>query len=153
MKKYLALPLVSRNRCLAGCPWCMSTELARNLLRVDAAKISSTSKGTKPSRNRDWRRMHSAGEHLPAVISRVAGIASGARARPGRSPSGLGWLRTRHQCMVGGKESQPAKSTRETPHTVRKLPASQQSRNEPNNASKMARPVKGAGRGCTDERS
>ncbi len=66
MKKYLARPLVNRNRRSAESPWFTTTELARSHRWEAGAKIDSTSGRANPSRNR--------GFSPHTVVSDTAGV-------------------------------------------------------------------------------
>jgi hypothetical protein len=55
MKKYLARPLVNRNKCSAGFPWFVITELARYRRSVAAARMIARSCCAIPSNNRDFK--------------------------------------------------------------------------------------------------
>src|SRR6266436_2566223 len=55
MKKYLARPLVNRNRCSAGFPWFVITELARSRRSVAAPRMISRSRWAIPSNNLEFK--------------------------------------------------------------------------------------------------
>src|SRR5271156_925109 len=83
MKKYRARPLVNRNRCSAGLPWLVITELARSRRSVAAARMISRFRGAIPSNSRDFK---------PAG-SRAAIPVAGIDESPQRSPERLELLR------------------------------------------------------------